>query len=92
MAQLAINIYSVFKDFRSLVGRVLILMNLLTFCMLGNCLSADFFFQKLTVSKYSIRVIIRVAHSLDQDQARRFDGPNLDTNCLQMLSADDTGS
>ena len=66
-------------------------MNLLTFCVLGNCSSA-IFFQKLTVSKYSIRVIIRVAHSLDPDQARREDGPDLDTNCLQRLSADDTGS
>ena len=30
-------------------------------------------------------------NSLDPDQARRFVGPGLGSNCLQRLSADDTG-
>ena len=29
-------------------------------------------------------------NSLDPDQARHFVGPDLDPNCLQTLSADDT--
>ena len=33
---------------------------------------------------------IRVSNSLDPDQARHFVGPDLDPNCLQRLSADDT--
>ena len=33
---------------------------------------------------------MRVTNSLDPDQARRFVGPDLDLNCLQRLSADDT--
>ena len=31
-----------------------------------------------------------VSNRLDPDQARRFVGPDLGPNCLQMLSADDT--
>ena len=31
---------------------------------------------------------IRVSNSLDPDQARHFVGPDLGSNCLQMLSAD----
>ena len=31
-----------------------------------------------------------MSNSLDPDQARQFVGPDLGTNCLQMLSADDT--
>ena len=31
-----------------------------------------------------------MSNSLDPDQARHFVGPDLDPNCLQMLSADDT--
>ena len=31
----------------------------------------------------------RVSNSLDPDQAQRFYEPDLDSNCLQMLSADD---
>ena len=30
-----------------------------------------------------------MSNSLDPDQARRFVGPDLGPNCLQMLSADD---
>ena len=33
---------------------------------------------------------MRVSNSLDSDQARRFVGPDLGPNCLQILSADDT--
>ena len=34
---------------------------------------------------------IRVSNSLDPDNARHFVGPDLGPNCLQMLSADNTG-
>ena len=33
---------------------------------------------------------IRLSNSLDPDQARHFDGPDLDPNCLQGLSVVDT--
>ena len=33
---------------------------------------------------------MRVSNILDSDQARRFVGPDLGPNCLQILSADDT--
>ena len=33
---------------------------------------------------------MRVSNILDPDQARHFVGPDLDANCLQRLSADDT--
>ena len=33
---------------------------------------------------------IRLSNSLDPDQARHFVGPDLDPNCLQRLSADNT--
>ena len=46
--------------------------------------SADFFHKDL------YRITIRVAYSLDPDQARLFVGPDLGPNCLQRLSADDT--
>ena len=32
---------------------------------------------------------MRVSNSLDPDQARCFDGPDLGPNCLQKLSAND---
>ena len=32
-----------------------------------------------------------MSNSLDPDQARHFVGPDLGPNCLQSLSADDTG-
>ena len=47
------------------------------------------FLSKLTFSKNCIT--IRVANSLDPDQARQDVGPDLDPNCLQRLSADGTG-
>ena len=31
-----------------------------------------------------------MSNSLNPDQARNFVGPDLDSNCLQKLSADDT--
>ena len=49
------------------------------------------FRSKLFFSKNSFRITIRVANSLDPDQARHFVGPDLDPNCLQRTSADDTG-
>ena len=59
-------------------------------CMLGNIVSllssAVFFF----LQKSSFRNSIRVSNSLDPDQARRKVGPDLDPNCLDRLSADDT--
>ena len=36
--------------------------------------------------------ITSVSNSLDSDQAGHFVGPDLDPNCLQRISADDTGS
>ena len=48
---------------------------------------AEFF--KITFSQNYFRNAIRVPNSLDPDQARRFVGPGLDPNCLQMLSADE---
>ena len=33
-----------------------------------------------------------MSNSLNPDQAQRFIGPDLDPNCLHMLSADDTSS
>ena len=44
------------------------------------------FVSKSTFPKISFRNIIRVSNSLDQDQARRFVGPDLGPNCLQRLS------
>ena len=45
---------------------------------------------KSTFLKNSFRESIRVSNNLDPDQALRFDGPDLDPNPLQILSADDT--
>ena len=63
------------------------------YSMLGN-ISKYFvvccFFSKLIISKNSFGNAIRASNSLDQDQARRDVGPDLGTNCLQRLSADDT--
>ena len=51
--------------------------------------SADFF-TKSTFLKNYFRNTIRVANSLDPDQAQHFVEPDLGPNCLQKLSADDT--
>ena len=48
------------------------------------------FFQNQLFSKISSRNTIRVSKSWDPDQVRHIVGPDLDPNCLQMLSADDT--
>ena len=59
---------------------------LFTLCMV--ILSyAEFF--KITFSENYFRNAVRVPNSLDPDQVRRFVGPGLDPNCLQMLSADE---
>ena len=50
------------------------------------CRLLIFFFEKILSG---IRTI-RVSNSLDPDQAQHVFGPDLGTNCLQMLSADDT--
>ena len=63
----------------------------LTLCLYAFLSSADFFF-KSTFSKSSFGNTIRVPNGLDSDQARRYLGPDLSPNCLQRLSADDTGS
>ena len=60
-------------------------------CMLGNfaCFSRLLIFQNQLFLKKSFRNTFSVLNSLDPDQARRFVGPDLDLNCLRMLSADD---
>ena len=47
-------------------------------------------FSKSTLSKNSFRNTIRVSNSLNPDQARQNVRPDLDPNCLQRLSADNT--
>ena len=68
-------------------------MGCLSLCLLGN-FSCFFvvcwFFSKSIFSKNSFTNTIRVSNSLDPDQARQNVGPDLDPNCLQRLSADDT--
>ena len=53
--------------------------------------SADYF-SKQTSKKNSLRNTISVSNSLDSIQAQLFLGPDLATNGLQRLSADDTSS
>ena len=48
------------------------------------CLFSIFFFQKNYFTN-----IIRVSDSLDPDQDRPSDGPDLSPNCLQRYSADE---
>ena len=50
-----------------------------------------FFFSKLTFLKNSIRNTIRVANSLDPDQAQHFVQSVLGPKSSQMLSAEDNG-
>ena len=52
-------------------------------------LSADLF-QNHLFSKNSFKNTIRVFNSLVPDQPQHFVAPDLDPNCLQKLSADDT--
>ena len=58
-------------------------------CYMLLLLSAGFF-QNQLFSKNSFRNTIRVSNGLDPDQHRHSVGPDLDPNCLQRLSADDT--
>ena len=44
------------------------------------------FFSKLTFSKNSFSITIRVANSLDPDKALHLVGPDLDPNYLQRLA------
>ena len=53
-------------------------------------LSSAIFFSNIILSKNSFRITIRVANSLDPDQARCFFVPDLGPNSLQRLSADNT--
>ena len=53
-----------------------------------DILSSVDFFSESTFSKISFKNTIKVANSLDPDQAR----PDMGPNCLQRLSADDTKS
>ena len=53
-------------------------------------LSSANFFSKLTFSKKSFSNTNGVSNSLDPDQNRLNVGPDLDLNCQQRLSADDT--
>ena len=67
----------------------------LTLCMLSNfaCFFVVcrffFFFLNHLFQKQSFMNTIKVSNSLDPDQARHFVGADLDSNCLQRLSADD---
>ena len=63
-------------------------------CFLGNFFGLFchllIFFKMFFFFFYSFRNTVRVASSLDPDQARCFVRPDLGPNCLQRLSADDT--
>ena len=61
-------------------------------CMLGNfsCFWCRLLnFPKVFFFKNSFRNTVRVSKGLDPDQDRPIVGPDLGTNCLQRLSADD---
>ena len=65
--------------------------HILTLCTLGinffyDFLLSDDLFPKISFFKNTFRVSI----SLHPDQARYFVGPDLDPNCLDGLSAEDT--
>ena len=50
-----------------------------------------FFSSKIAFFMISFSNTFRLSNSLDVDQARHYVGPDLGSNCLQRLSADDTG-
>ena len=54
--------------------------------------SADFFYSKLTFLNASFRNSIRVSNGLEPGQDQRSVGPDLCSNCLQRLSAEDTST
>ena len=56
---------------------------------LHDFLSPADFFSKLL---FFFKNTIRVSNSLDPDQIKHFVGPDQGPNCLQSLSADNTGS
>ena len=60
------------------------------FCMLYGCLLIFFSQINFSFSIYHFRNTIRMSNSLDPDQYQFFFGPDLDPNCLQMLSRDNT--
>ena len=51
------------------------------FLLSNSTFSKSFFFQEYHQS---------IKNSMDPDQVRRFDGPDLGPNCLQKLSENDT--
>ena len=55
----------------------------MTFCRL-------LFLVKFNISEKIVSNSISLSDGLDPDQARQYVGPDLDPNCLQRLSADDT--
>ena len=59
-----------------------------TLCPLGKC--SCFSSCRLLIFLEILSGVPTVSNSLDLDQARRFVRPDLGTNCLQKLSADDT--
>ena len=52
-------------------------------------LSSAAFFSELLFSKSSLRNTIMVSNGLDPDQDGHFISPDMGSNCLQRLSADD---
>ena len=58
--------------------------------ILHTFLLSAYFFFKINFFEKKFRNTIRVSNSLEPDQARHFVGPDLDPNCLQKLSANDT--
>ena len=54
------------------------------------CRLLIFFFKFSVFEKKYFKNIIKVPNSFDPDRARHHVGPDLDPNCLQRLSADDT--
>ena len=45
---------------------------------------------KVAANKKKLRTTTRASNSLDPDKAQHFVGPDLGSNCLQMLSADNS--
>ena len=75
------------------VQRISLFLPSLFLCLLGYlCFFSVccFFFSKSTFLNNYFRTTIRVSNSLHQEQARHFFGPDLCSNCLLRLSADDT--
>ena len=68
-------------------------IGLFTFCMLGNfwcfCCHLLTFFKISFFKIFFFSSTIRVSNCWDPEQDRRCVGPDLDQNCLQMLSIDD---